>query len=144
MKYYNDVQFYCRKVLKWKDDNNQPVCTVECHRAINRLSTVSRNTVGFDILCCTCGNYSDLKHNNLESIRSWERCRRENSNIAQFCDRNCTDCSEMKSLGKDNVLINSTLSLFYVNLLCLSKINLKDILVKWLVKYVMKLIIARP
>ena len=99
-KYYNGVLFYCRNVLEWKDDPNQPVCSIECQRAIDRLSTVAKNTVGFDVLCCTCGNYSDLKSNSLVGIRSWEKCRRENKNIAQFCNHNCTDCSKMKSLSK--------------------------------------------
>jgi len=100
MKYYNDVQFFCRNVLEWKDEQNQPVCSVDCQKAIDRLSTVSQHTVGFDALCCICGDYSDLFDNDFPNIRSWERCRRENSNIAQFCNHNCTDCSKINSLSK--------------------------------------------
>jgi len=100
MKYYNTVQFYCHNVLEWKDDLIEPVCSAECQRTIDRLSIVADNAMGFDVLCCTCGNYSDLKSNTLQGVRSWEKCRRESRNIAQFCNHSCTDCSKVKPLSK--------------------------------------------
>ena len=99
MKLFNDVQFFCRNILEWKDEQDQPVCSVECQKAINKLSTVSQHTVGFDVLCCTCGNHSDLMNNSLVSIRSWERCRRQNRNIIQLCNHSCSDCSKIKPVG---------------------------------------------
>ena len=102
-RFYNDVQFYCRNVLKWQsDDQVEPTCTPICQKAIDKLALVTNHTMGYNIICCTCGNYSDLRSNNLLAIRDWEKCRRETRNIKQFCKHNCTDCNERLPMSEGN------------------------------------------
>ena len=99
-RFYNDVQFYCHDVLWWQDDQVEPTCKSICQMAINNLASVTDHTMGYNIMCCTCGNYSDLHSNNLMTIREWERCRRKARNIKKFCTHNCTDCDERRPMSE--------------------------------------------
>ena len=99
-RFYNDVEFYCRNVLEWQDDQAEPTCTPICQMAINKLASVTNRTMGYNIMCCTCGNYTDQRSNNLVAIRGWEKCRRGTRNIKQFCKHNCTDCDEMRPMSE--------------------------------------------
>ena len=102
-RFYNDVQFYCHNVLKWQnDDQVEPTCTPICQKAIDKLALVTNLTMGYNIICCTCGNYSDLRSNYFIDIRNWEKCRRETRNIKQFCRHSCTDCNKPLPMSKCN------------------------------------------
>ena len=99
-RFYNDVQFYCHNILEWQDDQVEPTCTPICQMAIDKLALVTNRTMGYNIICCACGNYSDQRSNNLVAIRSWEKCRREIRNVKHFCQHNCTKCDEMRPLSE--------------------------------------------
>ena len=99
-RFYYDVQFYCHNILEWQDDQVEPTCTPICQMAIDKLALVTNRTMGYNIICCACGNYSDQRSNNLVAIRSWEKRRREIRNVKHFCQHNCTKCDEMRPLSE--------------------------------------------
>ena len=99
-RFYNDVQFYCQDLLEWQDDQVEPTCKPICQMAIDNLALVTNRTMGYNIMCCTCGNYSDLHNNNLVAIRDWEKCRRKNRNIKKLCKHDCTDCDERRPMSE--------------------------------------------
>ena len=106
-RFHNDVHFYCHNVLEWQDDQVEPTCTPVCQMAIDKLALVTTRTMGYNIMCCTCGNYSDIRGNYLMAIRDWENCRRRIRNVKQFCKHNCTDCNEIRPPSEKLYLVIS-------------------------------------
>jgi len=98
-KYYNDAIFYCHTVFGWQDNQPEPKCMPACQRAIDRLASVTNHTMGDNVWCCRCGNYSDLRNNNLDSIRKWGACKRKVRNVNKFCKLNCTNCARRQPTG---------------------------------------------
>ena len=114
-KYRNEAMFHCHNVMNWLDGQPQrPVCTRQCQRAIDRLSSVTKRMMGGNIWCCTCGNYSNLRDNSLRGIRKWATCRMATGNVKRFCKPDCPDCNRRQPpMGNSEYQCNIT-SIYHV------------------------------
>ena len=91
------------------------MCTPECQRAIDRLALVSKRiSMGENMWCCDCGNFSTLRDNSLRNVEMMVECKRINRNMNMFCNMTCTDCNRKRPMG--NKTHNSDITIFTLSI----------------------------